>query len=187
MQLIRRSATRYTLALAVVGFALSGCTSGESGNPSPETKSTTSTSSESSTSPPSSTPSGPGKSLTGYKPCVELTGVAAQLGLTEIQEDGTQECLAEYPDSVTVRVKAFPEIGLKDVDGGPNAEFSDTTVGSRKAKLVKKAFTSTACAVALEVSTTSRIDVVASSNSSLDKACDAATKVATAIEPKLPK
>jgi len=122
-----------------------------------------------------------------FKPCDELNVVAGQLGLSGIEEDGDQECSARYATTVAVRVKAFLDIGLNDVAGGPNAEFSDIAVGSRKAKLVKKAFSSSACATAIEVSATSRVDVVASANISLDESCDAATKVATAIEPRFPR
>jgi hypothetical protein len=139
------------------------------------------------TSSPTGTSSGASTSLASYKPCDELKVVAGQLGLTEIAEEGTHKCGARYGATVSLGVEAFLDIGLKDVSGGPNAEFSDVPVGARKAKLVKKAFSNSACAVAIEVSAKSRVDVVASANVSLDEACEAATKVATAIEPKLPK
>ena len=69
-----------------------------------------------------------------------------------------------------------------------SARSSPTSpIGSRKAKLVKAPSTKSSCLVAIEVTSTSRVDVGASANASLAEACDAATKVATAIEPKLPK
>lgn len=183
--MIRSSATRLVLPLVVFGVVVSGCSTNEPGTPSPGTN--TATSASETDTPPTSTSAGSGASLATYKPCDELNAVASQLGLTSIAEDGTQECKARYATTVAVRVKAFRDIGLDKVEGGPNAVFSDTSVGSRKAKLVKKAFSDSACAVALQVTANSRVDVVASANISLDEACDAATKVATAIEPKLPK
>ncbi len=113
--------------------------------------------------------------------------MAGQVPLTEIEKEGSTGCGARYGTTVSLGLKTFLDIGLKEVSGGSNAEFSDTTIGSRKAKLVKKAYSDSACAVAIEVSATSRVDVVASANISLDEACAAANAVATAIEPKLPK
>ncbi|GGP69448.1 hypothetical protein GCM10010185_47850 [Saccharothrix coeruleofusca] len=97
------------------------------------------------------------------------------------------ECAASAPGPSAARLKAFPDIG---VDGGtlaPNAEVSKTKIGTREARLISKAFSSTACAVTMEVTSTSRVDVVVSDNSSLEEACEAATNIATAIEPRLPK
>lgn len=173
--------------LAVVGTALGGCSTREPGNPSAGPNSTASTGSPTTVSSLTASSAGASASLANYKPCDELTAVAGQLPLTEIEKEGTTGCGARYGTTVSLGVKAFLDIGLKDVSGGANATFSDTNIGSRKAKLVKRAFSDSACAVAIEVSATSRVDVVASANTSLDEACDAATKIATAIEPKLPK
>jgi hypothetical protein len=186
VQLISSSVTRCVLPLAVVGLALVGCSTGETGNPSAETKTTTSAANTSEKPTSSSTPAS-GSSLAAYKPCDELTSVAGPLGLTGIEEDGTQECKARYPSTVAVRVKAFPQLGIKDYVPGASSEISDVPVGSHKAKRVTKPASSTSCAITIEVSSTSRVDVVASANASLDEACEAANKVATAIEPKLPK
>jgi hypothetical protein len=86
---------------------------------------------------------------------------------------------------VTVGVSLYPDKGLKDYNLGPQAEPSDIKVGAHEAKLVKKALTKTACAVAIGVSDSSRVDVNGTGED-LELTCEAATKVATAIEPKLP-
>ncbi|HWO67890.1 MAG TPA: DUF3558 family protein [Umezawaea sp.] len=185
VQLTRSSSTPYILSLVALCVGLTGCSTQQPGNPTAGT--TTSTSATTSENPSPTTSTGAGGSLAQFDSCAVLTGVAGPLGLTAIEEDGAQECKSRYATTVSVRVKAFPSLGLKDVTGGPNAEFSDVTVGAHKAKLVKKALSSSACAVALEVGPTSRVDVVASANASLDEACAAANAVATAIEPKLPK
>ncbi|MBP2339619.1 hypothetical protein JOF41_005797 [Saccharothrix coeruleofusca] len=128
-----------------------------------------------------------GDTLADFDSCKVLESVAGQFGLTEIEEVGTQECQAEYSTSTGVTLKAWPELGIAEAKGGPNAEISDTRINGRKAKLVEKAFTSSACMIALEVDAKSRVDVITSANVSLDEACDAATKIAAAVEPKLPK
>ncbi|WP_447004706.1 hypothetical protein ACRAKI_34845 [Saccharothrix isguenensis] len=109
------------------------------------------------------------------------------LGLTEIKEDGVKECVARYGGKLVVRIKAFPELGIADYVPGPNSQISDLPLGGHKAKRVTAPASSSSCAVTIEITPSSRVDVIGSANASLDEACDAATKVATAIEPKLPK
>jgi hypothetical protein len=123
--------------------------------------------------------------LADFDPCAVLNSVASQLNLTEIEKEGGDTCLANYSSSVSFSLAAHPELGIEDTVGG--TEKSDIPVGSRKGKLVKSPTTTASCLVAVEVTPTSRVDVGASANASLDEACEAATKVATAIEPKLPK
>lgn len=184
---MRISATRFALPLAVLGLTLAGCSGGEGGTPSPETTTTPTKATGTSQPPSTSTPSGGGSALADFDSCGVLESVAGQFGLTEIEEVGAQECQAEYSASAGVTLKAWPELGVAEATGGPNAEISDTQVSGRKAKLVEKAFSSSACMIAIEVGPTSRVDVIASANVSLEEACDAATKVATAVEPKLPE
>lgn len=183
MSLVKRS----VLLVVALGLMAAGCSNGETGTPAPATNTSTSGTSEATT--PASTSSSSGDPLATFDSCKALTAIAGQFVLTEIKEVDKQECGAEYgaKSGVSVSIKAWPDLAVKDVKGGPNAEFSDITIGSRKARLVKKAFSSSACAIAVEVSATSRVDFASSANVSLDDACDAATKIATAVEPTLPK
>lgn len=172
---------RPVLALALASLALVGCSTNEPGNPTPGT--TTAGGSTSEDSSPTTT-SEAGDPLADFDPCAALEEVAGQFNLTGIEKDG-EDCFAQYSSSVTVLVGPI-DAPLAEAGKGPQAEVSDTTVNGREAKLVRKAYTNTACAIALKVGD-GRVDAVASANASLDEACDAATKVATAIEPQLPK
>lgn len=183
MHLIRTTAARTAASLVLLGVALASCSSGEAGNPSPAT--TASVDTEETTKPTST--SSASNSLADVDPCEVLNSVAPQFGLTKIEEDDSDSCVADYSNSVSIGLDVHADRGLADYQPEPTSELSDTSVGGRKAKLVKKALTSTSCAMVVEVSATSRFDVFASANASLDEACRAATDVATAVEPKLPK
>ncbi|MBP2339625.1 hypothetical protein JOF41_005803 [Saccharothrix coeruleofusca] len=184
-QLPRSPLIRSVLPIVVLGLVLVGCSQEEPGAPQPtrgaapesETAGRTTT----------ATTSLGGGLLADFDPCVEMNAVAAQVGLTAIEEDGTQECKGRYAGTVSVRVKAFPELGIEDYVPGGSSEISEIALGAHKAKRVTKPASSTSCAVTVEVTTSSRVDVVASANASLDEACKAATDVAAAVEPKLPK
>lgn len=124
-----------------------------------------------------------------FDPCKVLATVAGQFDLTKIDEITKGHCGAEYGAAagVLVSIKAWPDLAYKDATSGANAEFSETTIGSSKAKVVKKGASNSSCLVAVEVTPTSRVDFISSVNASLDDACAAATAVATAVEPTLPK
>jgi uncharacterized protein DUF3558 len=180
--------TRSVVVIAALGLVAMGCTREETGNPAPETstpKSSTSTAVPSASSPSS----GSGNVLSSFDPCKVLATVAGQFSLTEIAESTKGLCGAEYGvvAGVSVSIKAWPDLGYKDAKGGPNAEFSETTIGSSKAEVVRKGSSSSSCLVAVEVTPTSRVDFMSSANASLDDACAAATALATAVEPTLPK
>ncbi|MBB5954625.1 hypothetical protein FHS29_001195 [Saccharothrix tamanrassetensis] len=113
--------------------------------------------------------------------------MAATFNLTEIEKTGAQQCDAEFSPTVGVTLKVWPTKGIAEATGAGNQQISDTKVGARDAKLIKKGASDTLCAVAVEVRSSSRVDFIASANASLDEACDAATKLAEAVEPKLPK
>ncbi|GGP56475.1 hypothetical protein GCM10010185_30770 [Saccharothrix coeruleofusca] len=174
---------RTVVPLVLLGVALVGCTSNEPGSPSAATAITTDA--EDATT--STRPVSGGASLADFDPCAPFNEIASQFGLTEIAEDDSTSCNAELSKSVSVRLDVHPTLGLADYRLLPHAEASDADVGARKARLVKKTFSSSSCAMAMEVTSSSRIDVVASANASLDEACDAVTKLATAVEPNLPK
>lgn len=181
--------TRSILLASVFGLVATACSQGEIGTPTPVTNTAAPASSASPTPPSTAGSSSSGNSLASFDSCQALTSVATQFKLTEIKEVARQECGAEYGSTsgVSVSIKAWPDLKIQDVKGGPNAEFSNTTVGARAARIVKKAFTSSDCAVAVQVTPTSRVDFIASANASLDDACAAATALATAVEPTLPK
>ena len=180
--MIKGLSTRVVLALTVLGAVAAGCTTG--GTPTPGPTGSTSTEQTSKTT-TSTKPSAGGDALADFDPCAVLNSVAAQLNLTEIEEEGGDTCLAHYSSTVSFSLSAHPELGIEDAVS--SGEKSDIPVGSRKGKLVKSPTTKSSCLVAIEVTPTSRVDVGASANASLDEACEAATKVAEAIEPKLPK
>lgn len=182
---MRISATRVVLPLAVAGLVLAGCSDGTGGTPSPET--TTAATSNTSKASPTTTSGSSGGSLASFDSCKALEAVAAQFNLTEIEAESKGRCGAEYSGTVSVSVLPWPDQGIEEATGAGQQEVSDTNIGSRAAKLIRKGASDTLCAVAVEVSETSRVDFVASANASLDEACEAATKVATAIEPNLPK
>ncbi|WP_231499871.1 DUF3558 family protein [Saccharothrix sp. NRRL B-16314] len=166
----------------MLGAVVTGCTTGGTATPGTSTSSPTAEQTAKSTT---TKPPGGGDSLVDFDSCEVLNSIAAQLNLTEIEEESRSACGAEFSATVSVSIKAQPELAIADAVG--DGKKTDTSIGSRKARLVEAPGTKTSCLVAVEVSPTSRVDVISSSDNSLQAACDAATKVATAIEPKLPK
>ncbi|GLZ31435.1 hypothetical protein Lesp02_36230 [Lentzea sp. NBRC 105346] len=131
----------------------------------------------------------PGGDLASVKkPCDLLKAAdATNLFPTSPENLDANSCQARDAKDVLVRFNLYRDKGLKDITPvNPQAELSDTTVGAHKAKLIKKAVTSTACAVTIEVSAISRVDVVGTGGRTLDVSCDSAMAVAKAIEPNLP-
>lgn len=180
--MIKGLSARVVLALTVLGGVATGCTTG--GTATPATTSQV-TSAEQTSETTSTKPSTGGGSLADFDTCEALNAVASQLGLTEIEADG-QSCDAEFNATTSVTIKARPDQGLADVVA-TTGQLSDTRIGTRNAKLLKGSTTDESCLIAVEVSSKSRIDIAGSSNNSQADSCDAVTKVATAIEPKLPK
>lgn len=186
MQLTRNLVIRSVLPIAVLGLALAACTSTEGGNPTAGGSATTTTKSSGKTT--TTTSPGGGDSLADFDPCAEMNAVASQLSLVKVEKDGTQECIARWGQTTTVvRVKAFPELGIADYVPGASSKITDTSIGTHKAKKVTAPASSTSCAVTVEVTPKSRVDFVGAATSSQEEACDAAEKLAKAIEPKLPK
>ncbi|WP_158847023.1 DUF3558 family protein [Saccharothrix deserti] len=168
--------------MTVFGAVATGCTTG--GTATPGTTGSTPTEQTSDTT--STKPSTGGGSLADFDTCGALNAVAPQLNLTEITPDDADKCDAEFSPTTSVALQIWPDKGLADVVT-TTGEVSSTTVGSRKATMLKGSTTDESCLIAVEVTATSRVDVVGSSNNSQADSCDAVTKVATAIEPKLPK
>ncbi|WP_433266261.1 DUF3558 family protein [Actinosynnema sp. CS-041913] len=187
MQLTRNLVIRAVLPIAVAGLVLAGCTTKDPGTPtSTGSASTTTETSEDSTT--TSTPASGGNKLAKFDGCAELNAVASQFALTRIEKEGPRGCKARWGQTTTaVLVDAFPEVGLSEVTGGSSARLADTTVGSRKAKRVEAGLTDVSCLIAVEVDATSRVDFYAAATTTVEESCDAAKKLAEAVEPKLPK
>ncbi|MEU6150800.1 hypothetical protein ABZ816_12450 [Actinosynnema sp. NPDC047251] len=187
MQLTRNLVVRSVLPIAVIGLVLTGCTTKTPGGATPTSGAATSTTETSDGGTTTSEPSG-GGDLAAFDACKELNEVASKLSLSRIQKDVGTACQARFGQTTTiVTVKAFPQLGIADLSAGPKAQPSDIPVGAHKAKRVKTPLTDTDCVVSVEITAKSRVDFVAASTTSPDEACDAATQVATAVEPKLPK
>ncbi|GAA2668536.1 MULTISPECIES: DUF3558 family protein [Actinosynnema] len=170
-------------AVLLAAAALTACSTSEGGSPSPVKSPESGGGSTSAAQ--SSSSAAPSDSLTS---CEILT----ELGLTDVKKRtggaaSTDGCTAKDAQSVQVQLNIFPTLGLSDYQPGPASQISDTTVGTRKAKLVKEAVSQLDCVVAVEISPTSRADVMAYSIKSLDEACKSAEALAKSVEPALPK
>ncbi|MBB5806438.1 hypothetical protein F4560_006206 [Saccharothrix ecbatanensis] len=180
--MIKGLSARVVLSLTVLGAVVTGCSTGGTATPGPTTTSATTEQTAKGTT--TTKPSGGGDSLADFDACEVLNSVAAQLNLTEVEEESRGACGAVASPGSGVTIKAQPELAIADAAG--DGKKSDIPIGPRKARLVEAPGTNKSCLVAVEVGPTSRVDVVASSRS-LETSCELATKVATAIEPKLPK
>lgn len=170
---------RVVLPAAVLGLALAGCSSNEPGRATAgDTPSTTSGSSPTSSS--------SGSSIADVDPCSLLKADdVAKLNLTAAEKLDKNSCQWRTPDRTLVRLNTYPTLGMKDIVPGPQSESSDVKVGTHNAQLIKKSLTNTACAISIELTTSSRVDINAT-GSKLDLTCPAAQSVAEAIEPNLP-
>jgi hypothetical protein len=181
--LIKGLPARVVLTVIVLGAVVAGCSTKEPGDASAGTTTSTTTKQASPTT--STKPSDSGDSLADFDECEVLNSLAAQLNLTDIEEGIGDTCGASVSATASVTIKGQPDLGVDDVV--PGGQQSDINIGSRKAKMVKQSVTQTSCLIAVEATPTSRVDVAGSANASLDESCAAATKVAEAIAPKLPK
>ncbi|ATE53232.1 DUF3558 family protein [Actinosynnema pretiosum] len=181
--------TKIRLAAAILAAAaLTACSTVEPGNPSAASPQGSASGSTSASKPTSG--SAPSDQLSS---CEILTEVAAEQDLENIQERtggaaSTDACNAENSKKkLSLGLSIYPTLALADYKPGPTSKISDTTVGTRKAKLVKEAASQLDCVIAIEISPTSRADVFAYSINSLDEACATAETLAKAVEPSLPK
>ncbi|GAA3460833.1 hypothetical protein ACFFSW_33570 [Saccharothrix longispora] len=179
--MIKGLSSRAVLALAVVASVATGCSEKEPGDATSTNTGATTAGQTSKTT--TSAPSTGGDALADFDACDTLNAVAGQVDLTEIEPDG-DACDAVSSPTTSVSLKPQPDLKIDEAVG---KEVSGIRVGSRDAKLVKAPASDTSCLVAIEVTPTDRVDIAASDDASLDKACDAATRVANAIEPTLPK
>ncbi|GAA1357218.1 hypothetical protein [Saccharothrix algeriensis] len=187
MQLTRDLATRSILLILVAGLVLTGCTTTDPGNATAGRDSTfTTETSEGTTT--TSAPAGGGDELAKFDACAELNAVAGQFALSRIEKVGAKGCQARWGQTTTaVTIVAVPELPIGEATGGPDARYSDVMIGARKAKRVEAGLTDVSCLVAVEVTAESRVDFYGAATTSVDESCAAATKLAEAVEPKLPK
>ncbi|PSL55017.1 hypothetical protein B0I31_106541 [Saccharothrix carnea] len=109
----------------------------------------------------------------------------SQLDLSNIEKVDEKECGAEVSTTAYFGLTKQPELAIADAVG--DGKKTDVPIGSHKAKLVEAPAGKNSCLLTIEVAPTSRVDIIAVANASGAEACELATRVATAIEPKLPK
>jgi hypothetical protein len=182
--LIKGLSARAVLSLAVLGAVVTGCTTGGTATPGPTTGST-STEQTSKATTSSSKPSGGGDSLADFDPCAVLESVKSQLNFSNLEKVDEKECGAEYSSTGYFGLTKQPELAIADAMG--DGKKTDIPIGSHKGRVIEAPASKNSCLVTVEVAPKSRVDIIAVSNTSGAEACEAATKVATAIEPKLPK
>ncbi|WP_170166792.1 DUF3558 family protein [Lentzea atacamensis] len=178
--------SRFILTTLAAGalVAISACSGGQSsGTPRPETNTQAATTTTSA----STTPSANDGSLKDKDPCSLLSSTEASgLGATGTPKRemvGTKDtCKWKSADS-NFHVGIRTNLGLAQVqaDGG---KLTEITVGGRPAKQVSEDTAGT-CIIALEVTSSSRVDVTVTPPPKSD-GCPLALKVAEFVAPKLP-
>lgn len=170
------------IAFTLLTGALVACTSNEAGQARPDA--TTSSSPQSS---PSTSQAGSTDQLLRLDTCETLENLAGQLPITAIKAFGEESCGGRYDGNVGFQFTKFPTMGLADYKTDPESEVSPTTIAGRTAQLTRKTVaSSTGCAMSIEITESSRVDIVGSYYASLDETCAAVTALATAIAPNLP-
>ena len=184
--------TGTVLPLAVLAALASGAVACSStpGNPVPSEESSTPTSGSERPTRSTSTSradSGTGP-LTGIDPCSLLPeSAASQLGLGQgASRDilGSPACRWVVSGSHTTDVVIFDDLGLKDlVATGGRQDLPP--IGGRQAVQSFGAGGNT-CAITLDVTESSRVDVQTTAGTDKDKACEVSLQVARLVEPQLP-
>ncbi|WP_143760959.1 hypothetical protein [Actinosynnema mirum] len=103
----------------------------------------------------------------------------------EKSSDG-EDCKGDLPEVRSVMIQIYPDLGLAEHNPGSQGVVSDIDVNGRPGKLVEKALTKFDCAVVLELTKTSRVDIFTSASVTNDS-CAVAQQIAKAIEPDLPR
>jgi hypothetical protein len=177
-----------------LGVALTACSDKTTGQPQADssTQSTTSGSGgpfSTESGIPNTTSSQPGASdspVKDTKPCTllstdEATGLQAGAG-TEQSVNNARACRYLNAQGFSLAVAIYDSLGLGDVTAqGEVKPISD--VGKHKA--VQWIGVLDTCVVSLEVTSTSRVDVQATSGKDQQKACGIALQAAKLVEPKL--
>jgi hypothetical protein len=138
------------------------------------------------TSSPRTSPTNSQAGTGALKPCELLTtSEQGQFGLGEGAEEqigGARSCRWQKAGSYTIVVGIFDTLGLKDVVS--TSETKPVTVGRHKA--VQRTGGASACAIAIEVTESSRVDVSSVARGDVEKGCELALQAAELVEPKLP-
>jgi hypothetical protein len=175
------------IALGLV-VGLTGCSQSLAGNATPR-PTTVATDSEptSRTSATSTKPTGgSGTALEDINPCTDLLTEAeirdlhAEPGVPSVRNS----CRWSVSEGPAFAIALRGDKGLDDITTGT---LSNESIGGRKAKRQVDDPGPGSCMVALEVGVNSRVDVVGVADIDTARACDYATRVATLIEPRLPK
>ncbi|ATE56992.1 hypothetical protein CNX65_29960 [Actinosynnema pretiosum] len=113
--------------------------------------------------------------------------MASEFSVTNVERssDG-EDCKGDLPEVRSVTIQVYSDLGLAQHNPGTQGVVTDIDVNGRPGKLVEKALTKFDCAVVLELTETSRVDVFASASVTNDS-CSVAQRIATAIEPDLPR
>jgi hypothetical protein len=134
--------------------------------------------------PPESSAASPATSL---QPCELLTAAEqSQLALGPGEEDtlaGARICEWQTSDGdYGVLTSIWDDRGIAEVQS--NTEPQPKTVGSHQA--IQYTAAANTCAIAIELSDSSRVDVSGSAGGDMTKACTVASRAAGLVEPKLP-
>lgn len=170
------------IAFTLLSGALVACTSSEKGQARPDT---TANSSPQTSSPTSQT--GNADQLIQLDLCETLDNLSGQLPITAIKAFGEESCGGRYDGNVGFQFAKFPTMGLADYVTDPESKVSSTTIAGRTAQLTRRTVaSSTGCAMSIEITESSRVDIVGSYYASLDETCAAVTAIAEAVAPSLP-
>jgi hypothetical protein len=100
--------------------------------------------------------------------------------------DVGESCKWTIPGQGAFGLVLRAELGLNDIVVG-SGTLTDESVAGRRAKRLAEASGPGGCMVAMQVGARSRVDVQVAARTDTAKACDIAARVATLVEPKLPK
>lgn len=191
---MRTRVIRMALLPAVAAALVSAGCSDEGGQPSPTNAGQPST--------PVSQPS-QGGALGGVQACDLLTADdAASIGVKDSGKDdaggggtGTSRCTWTKPTEggtggFALSIVVRPEQGIDSFEVEPGNTRQEGDVAGRKAVMMKGDESGTSkgqCTIALAVGQTARVDVGVTAGTDTKLACDTANKIATIVEPKLPK
>jgi hypothetical protein len=95
---------------------------------------------------------------------------------------GARTCLWQAPGSHTVGTQIWDNLSIDEVQS--NTEPQTKTVASRRA--MQYTGNLGVCAIALELTDSSRVDVTGVAGGDMDKACEVANRAAELVAPKLP-
>jgi hypothetical protein len=180
--LIRRRSMPAICAIITL-TVVSGCTDSRGGNALPGT------SAASNTAPPSNAASV--NPFDGLKACEVLDKALEGSGFSAAVVDkagGDNGCKADKAQYGGLNLTLQPDLGIKDLNGDKSKQHDGDIHGRPSIQVREGLGSSGDCAIAMEVTNTSRAFVVASlSTGTTDEACTFVENVANKVEPQLPK